>query len=668
MKVNHLIILILMVNLGLAQEVKFEKVSKEMLEEKFYVKDSSASAVVLARKVRIYYDYKQNSGFQVIRNVKERIKIYNKSGFGYATIKERLYKGSGAKESVGSLKGNTYNLENGQIVKSKIKGSEIFVSSLSKYRNEEKFTMPNVKEGSILEYEYRITSPYAYYIDEIPFQYYIPVQEEEVSVSIPEYFNFKTAVRGYLPVSPVVSSKFDKINFTSKSGVNQGLSVSEGYNNSNLNYTIKISTFYMKDVPALQRELYVNNMNNYRSAIKYELQFVKYPNSPPEEYATTWEKVIKKIYKNQNFGNQIEATRFLREDVQSIINGMVDNQQKTKAIFQHVQNRMSWNGIYGKYSNKGVKNAYKDKTGNVGDINLLLVAMLKEAGLNANPVLVSTRNHGVPLFPTREGFNYVVASVEEGDQIILLDACNKYTNVNLLPTKALNWFGRVVYEDGASEKISMFPKTNSKQMSMMNVNLKPNGDIEGKLRKNYTGQNAYLYRNSYNQIDQESYLEKVENDHGGMEISNYAVKNKTDLSKPIVESYDFYLESQAEVINDKIYFSPMFFDTEKENPFKLDKRDYPIDFAHPWQRRYIVNIAIPDGYEVISLPENLIMTLPENLGAFSYKLGKRGNTLQLKTDIQFNTAIIAPQDYAGVKELYKKMIEKETEKVVLSKI
>jgi hypothetical protein len=64
--------------------------------------------------------------------------------------------------------------------------------------------------------------------------------------------------------------------------------------------------------------------------------------------------------------------------------------------------------------NEGVKKAYKDKTGNVAEINLMLTAMLRYAGLNANPVLVSTRSNGIAIFPNRTAFNYVIAAVENG--------------------------------------------------------------------------------------------------------------------------------------------------------------------------------------------------------------------------------------------------------------
>ncbi len=652
-----------------AQEVKFGKVSKEELMESVYAKDSSAPAVVLYRDVDVSYSYAQSVGFQVITRVHERTKLFNKNGFKFATVTERLYKSKSDRESLSGLKAFTYTLENGEVVKTKLKSSEMFSKSLSKYHNEEKFTMPNVKEGSVVEYEYKIVSPFAYSIDEIVLQYDIPIQQQHINISIPEYFAFKPSMKGYLGINPKYGSKSGKINFQTKRKDQDDYTGKSYYSSSSVDYTIKTTNFTMRDVPALQKEPHVNNMNNYRSSINYELQYVKYPNSPMESFTTTWEKVVKTIYNSDSFGKQLTYSRFFKNQLNAVLAGASSDVEKMVAVFSHVQRHMNWNGYFGKYAEKGVKDAYEERTGNVADINLILVSMLREAGLTANPVLISTRDNGVPLFPTREGFNYVIASAQIADKTILLDACNKYTEPNLLPTSALNWSGRIIKENGSSSIVSVVPGKRSVTTEMMSVNLDVNGDISGKIRKSLTYYNAYLFRNTYNDVSEEDYLERLENTGAGMEISNYKVDNSKVLGKPIVESFDFYSENQLDIIGDKIYFSPLLFNTTKENPFKLEERNYPIDFTYPRQKKYILNITIPEGYTVTSKPEDLRLALENNMGSFIFRiLNPDTNTLQIMADFKINQAVIPVQAYGSIKELYKKIVEKETEKVVLSKI
>lgn len=661
-----LAILITTTSLVSAQDLKFGKVSKDELLEKVYAKDSAAVAAVLYSSKKIRYNYVTGSGFKIITEVHGRIKIYDKEGFDFATISERLYKKGGAKESLSGLKAFTYNLENGSIVKQKMSKSGVFSTSLSKYRDEEKFTLPNLKEGSVIEYEYKVTSPFAYNIDEIILQQDIPIKIQDISISTPEYFVFKPLMKGYLFAKPEYSSTSGRINFTTKSRSRTvgGTSFSQ----DEVDYMINTTKYKMTEVPALKEEPYVNAMDNYRSAVKYELQHVQYPQSVRESYSTTWEAVIKKIYENESFGGQLKLNRYYKEDLETLKNTSSSDAELIASIFMHVQKRMNWNSMYGYYAEKGVKNAYKDKTGNIADINLMLTSMLQTAGLDANPVLVSTRGHGVPMFPTREGFNYVVASVQLEGGSVLLDATNKYTKPNLLPTRALNWYGKLIKKDGTFNTLNLIPNKTSIESTKMSVQLLANGEIEGKLRKTHSDYNAYVFRNKYGSVNEDDYLEKLENKNEGMEISDYQIKNKNALGKAVMESFAFNLDNQGDVVGDKIYFSPLFHLAMIENPFKLDERNYPIDFTYPWQDRYVMNIVLPEGYVVASKPEDLNLGLADNMGGFKYKIVENGNSLQVLVDLKINKAVMSQEYYGAIKELFKNAVEKQTEKVVLSKI
>ena len=409
-------------------------------------------------------------------------------------------------------------------------------------------------------------------------------------------------------------------------------------------------------------------MDNYRSAINYELQYTQFPDSPRKEYTSTWEKVIKTIYDSKNFGDQLARSKYYKDDLTAILLNKYNESEKATAIFEFVQQRMNWNGLLGYYTDKGVKEAYTERTGNIADINLMLTAMFKEAGLKAEPVLISTRDHGVPLFPTMEGFNYVIASVDIDGEIILFDATNKYTAPNLLPTRTLNWDGKIIKENRTFNSVSVFPKALSQENLIMNMVINPDGMVNGKARNLSTGHLAYSFRNKYAGVNQDDYLEQIENEVIGLEIIDYSIDGHTTLQKPILEQYGFSLENQVDVVGNTIYFSPLFHKKTSTNPFKLEKRFYPIDFSYPHEKRYIVTIAIPEGYTISSKPENIKLVLPDDLGSFTYKIEENKENLQVLVDFKIKAAVLPAVHYEAVKQLYKIIVEKETEKVVLSKI
>ena len=294
-----------------SQEIKFGKVSKEELEEKFYPKDSTANAAYLYRYRRTYYEHDKNDGFKVITEVTERIKIYNKEGVKYGNIMIGFYKpDNGSDEKVTGIKGYSFNLNNGAIEKEKLKKSQIFDDKTSKYTTYKKIAMPNVKEGTVIDLKYRITSPYSRDIKNVKFQFAIPVKTLKARIEIPEYYGFKKEAKGYYSVPLHKSRKNGKLDYAYSE---RGAYNKESKYKGSIDYIVDIDEYKATNIPSLKdNEPYVSNIKNYRGGIQYELSFTKMPNSIPKYYSTTWEDVSKKIHNYKNFGNELKKQIILK--------------------------------------------------------------------------------------------------------------------------------------------------------------------------------------------------------------------------------------------------------------------------------------------------------------------------------------------------------------------
>ena len=629
-----------------AQNYKFRKVSKEELSEKVYAKDSTAPAAYLYVKRKSYYRYVNNEGLTLVTEIHKRIKFYSKEGFDYATETVNLYQSNGAEEKISGIKAYTYSLEEGKVVETKLEKDGIFKTKKTKNRNEVKFTMPNVKEGSVVEYTYKISSPYIQSIDEFVFQDAIPIKKMEASMRILEYFKFRQRQKGFLALVPKVESSRD----------------------ASLDLNVTTTSYDLEHVPAMKNENFVSDIRNYRAGVKFEIISLEIPGGTYKSYSKTWDDVVKTIYKSDSFGGELDKNSYFKDDLDVALEGVTGEEQKARKILEFAKEKVKWNKYRGYGADEGTKKAYKDGLGNSADINLMLVAMLKHANIIAHPVLVSTRDHGIPMFPTLEGYNYVIAAAKIGGEYRLLDATNSYTTLNVLPTRTLNWFGRMVSENGTSEIMDLMPKKKSMDMVMMNVNLNEDGSFEAKVRQQYTDNNAYMFRNIYNKGTEESFLEDMEKDQGDIEISEYALKNNGDLAKPIIQEYSVYKEDAIETISNKLYFSPMFHLCTTESPFKSEKREYPVDYGYPWEDKYMISIKVPEGYQVESAPESVVYTLPDNIGTFRYLVSANGGVINLRASLSSEAAIVPAEYYDYLKEFYRQIVEKEQEKIVLSKI
>ena len=647
------------------QSQKFDlgKVSLSELQEKLHPKDSSAAAAILFKKGRTYFNYDIKKGFYANHEIKIRIKIYKKEGFEWANFEVPFYIGyqNLNDETVQFSDGVTYNIENGNIVKTKLNSEGTFKGNVNENWKKATVTMPNVKVGSVIELKYTIKSENLTRFPIFQIQYSIPANHVEYCSEIPEYFVYKQLLTGY-------------VNVKSNSKLEQG---SQNYDNEygqshSMIYKQIKSTFEVDDVPALVKENYVDNMNNYRSSLQYELEATRYPNQPVKDYSQTWEGVAKIIYEDKTFGKELLERLYLLEDLKAIINNQdkgISDSDKMNVVFKFIQNKMNWNGEYGYYTDKGAKQAYLDRTGNVAEINFNLINMLNLAGISANPVLVSTREHGIPVFPGRTVFNYVIAAVEINGERILLDAVNKFTTVNILPLNVLNWNGRLIRQDGTSEEIKLVPNKPSRQNYNLSVAIAKDGNISGKYLVQKTDYEALVFREREANMKSENYLEKKENEFNGIEISDYTIENKNlDLSKAIIERFTFASNNHCEIIGGKMFINPLLFFTMNKNPFVQEKRKMPIYFGYPIQEKYNLNFVIPEGYQVESIPKPMKIATEDKALAFFVNSIVNGNHVQITVAKEINVGIASADHYDGLKDFYQKVIEMQHEKIVLKKI
>ncbi|MFN7099404.1 MAG: DUF3857 domain-containing protein [Flavobacterium sp.] len=662
-----ILFIILSINNIVAQEFKLGKVSIEELQEKRHPKDSTASAAILFEKGVVSFEYSQSEGFKMITEVTTRIKIYKKEGYEWATKAIGYYIGSNSKDALSFSDVVSYNLVDGKIEKIKLKSDGLFDEKVNKYWNQKKITFPNVKEGSILEYKYTLRSSRFSELTEWSFQSSIPVNYSEFKTLIPEYFVYNPNLKGFIVPKISKESGNKLLSYSYRPEPTPGASVVATTTQEKLEFIEYRTTYLAENLPAMKQEAFVNNISNYTTSVAHELSLVKFPNQPMKTLSTDWASVTKTIYNSDDFGAELNKTGYFEEDLTNVLNGLTSTDEKIHAIFNHVKKSVKWDGYYGYSCNDGIKKAYKDKTGNVGEINLMLTAMLRHANLNANPVLVSTRSNGISFFPSRTAFNYVISAIEVEDGLMLLDATEPNSSPNILPLRVLNWEGRLIRKDGSSIEVDLMPKKPSTDAVNLKYTFTPDGFLTGKLSRRRNDYIAMTFKDNVEKLKEEAYLENFENENNKIEVSDYErVLDKTP-GAPVVESFSFKGGDLSEVINGAVYINPMLFLKLEQNPFKQETRDYPIDYGFPVVEKYNITVDIPEGYVVNAMPTPVILNLDENLGQFKFLISKTDSAVQVVVMLQINAPIIGADYYEILKGFYQRMIEKQNEKIILVK-
>ncbi|SFU49774.1 Transglutaminase-like superfamily protein [Pustulibacterium marinum] len=646
MKKLSLFIFLLTATTLFAQEYDFGKVTKEELEEKEYESDPDAHAAILQNH-RETYLVSGVDDWKIVTEIYKKIKIYDKDGFDFATEAVDLYKNAGTRETIRKIKAVTYNLENGKVVESKLDKDQIFETNLAYSYFETKFTLPNVKAGSVIEISYEINSPFYTNFEDVIYQYDVPVKKFYTEVRVLKGMHYKQSGKG---------EGFSLLQTSHETKVDH-----------RLGQDVDVYRFTGENIPALKQESYVDNIDNYRGGIVFELDYIQI-GTYFRSYSQTWTDVAQRIGSQTDYKDDLDKARFVDDLVDPIIAGTTDPVEKMNKIFNYVKKEFTWNELDGKYFYNGLKKTVKEKKGNSGDINLLLIVMLRYAGIDANPVVISTKDNMVPLFPTLDRLNYVIAHAQIGEEEFLMDATREFSEVNVLPVNDYNWQG--IYINNTKLRWKKIPLRQPEQSFVsadLMFTLSEDGSAEGKMRKIYDKHHAMNFRKAFKDVKLDDYLMEMESDYGGIEISDYKPVNTDASNKKAMESFSFFYDEAAEEIGGKLYMEPLVFLSRTESPFLAETREYPIDFGFPYESKKNVIVTIPEGYVVEHLPQSSKMELPDGIGEVVYLASKTPTGFRISYDLKINYAMVSQPYYIHLKDFFSKMVEIESEKIILSK-
>ncbi|MBB6612327.1 DUF3857 domain-containing protein [Pontibacter sp. Tf4] len=623
---------------GLAQVSKFGVVTNDELTMKQYPLDTAAGAVILFDK-----GYTKFGARGIVMERHVRIKVLKKTGYEWANFEVPYI----MKGKMLELKGITYNLENGVVQQSKLDPESAFDEKYYEDWYLKKFTLPNVKEGSVMDVTYTIQLVTAFYnLPAWEFQRTIPTAWSEYHAEIPNHITYKFLMQGYHPLHS--SDKQSKAAYSATGTSHQ-------------------YTWIMKDVPALREENFITTLKDYQTRIEFELQQIHFPGKPVQQVIGNWEEITKELMKNSLFGGQINGKTGFKNVVAPILAESKTREEAAEKIYDHVRTRMTWNKVYGfGPASLTLRKAYDDAKGNIGDINLLLIAMLREASFDANPVLVSTRNNGRPPLssPLVTKFNYLVAQVEINGKEYLLDATEPLLPFGLLPERALNAEGHLI-KTNASRWIALTPGTHSKFLTI-EAAFTPQGELNGKMSESAGGYYALELRKALSEQGEEKFSESLAREAGNYKLAKPTIQAKDELRKPLQINYEVSSGGMGQ-LTDIIYLNPLLSFGKTENPLKLDERLYPVDFVHPIDETIIANYTIPDGYVVDEAPKGAVVSLPEDGGRFTFMVQQNGNQLQVMSRMSISKPLFYVPEYPYLKEFYNQIIAKHAEQIVLKK-
>jgi len=644
----------------IAQDFPFGKTDDSVfsinLNMKRYSKDTSAHAVVLAEfaSARIAAFGTRVTGLVFEYHVK--IKFFDNSNFNLGTVRIPLrdYARNVQHDGVRALKGLTfYADDNGSTQSAKLDTAKVYETRENSGYITLKFAMPAMRAGCIIEYKYEIWSPYNYGIPTWYFQSDIPKIYSEYNVHIPSCFNYNILLKGPLKLTKNVA-KAERSCFTINGVTNPCSDI----------------TYAIADVPAFIEEEYTSSPNNFKSAIKFELADYTLYFGEAQKFTSDWKDIDKLLKNSPYFGGQFNKAKFIQRLIPGTISAEADKLTKAHKIYQFIQKNYKWNQVYGIECQQGLEKLPEMHGGDVADINLALAATLRSAGMQADPVLLSTRENGIvdKVYPTLNDFDYVIVKLNIDDKEYFLDATDPLLAFGLLPLRCLNGQGRVISASGASYWADLTTLQKKTSTYSFDITLNENGKLSGVITIYSSGYSGFEKREKIRRFNTtDEFVEDVNAHSPKLKIIKAEITNIDSLDLPLVETYEVEIKNYIKNGDKQLNFDPFLGEYISTNPLKMDDRTYPVDFGMPSNVRVAITLHVPAQYKIDNHPKNINLILPGHGGKFATYFEAADNMVNFSYVIQLNNAVYDPEEYQTLKELYTQIILAEKTPITLLK-
>lgn len=627
----------------------YGKIDKADLQLKECEFDKDAEAYKLLSYSDVHYDI-VGDDIEIITDERTRIKILKDKGLDEANIKVRFYS-KARYEDIKNISGVTYNLDDaGNVVTTKLDNSSIYVKKINNQFSEVTFTMPDVKVGSVFEYKFTDVKKSLGNVDDWYFQDDIPTRFSMYRILIPNIFRFINQVLAYQNVdqkSEVINSNIY-------------------YHGGLVSDRAEEKTYSLKNVPALREEPFMGAEKDYLQRVVSQLQRIVYNDGQVEEVMSSWPKLTDQLLDDEDFGLQLKKNLAHTKSLDDSLKNIQGDYNKMIAIYNYVRANMNWNNSEHIYSSQGVKTAWDKKSGSNAEINFILIDLLRDAGIKAFPLLVSTKDNGTvnTIYPFLDQFNCTMTCVLIGDHKYFLNAADKYNPSNLIPYDVLDNEGFIVDKEYGGWVTLSDPKDRWKNVVWYSAQITPDAEMEGKAT-------IYSYGYSKNprvkkwKEEKSSFEDYFTKDLTGLKVKNIELKYEDVDTMPLQQKLDFTLPVNAS--GDFKYFTLNLFQGLEKNPFIADERKTDIDFNYPQSYTLIGKVDLPDDYEFDDLPKSIKMIMPDSSITLQRLIQRDNNEINFRITLDFERSVYSANSYPDFQEFYKKLFSTLNEQIVIKK-
>jgi hypothetical protein len=320
---------------------------------------------------------------------------------------------------------------------------------------------------------------------------------------------------------------------------------------------------------------------------------------------------------------------------------------------------------------RNVQDVWKQGYGNGNQIAWLFLALVRAAGIPADPAIVSTRDLHIfnanAMNPNDLNSNVVVVTLDGKE--LYLDPGTPLVPFGTLPWSETAVLGLRLAKDGGTWIHTPLSKsTDSRTERKARLKLTPSGTLEGKVTVTYTGQEALwrrLEERNEDDADRKQFLEdQIKSDiPSGAEVE---LSNRPDwdgASQPLVAEYGLKLPGWAARAGQRSLLPVGLFGAQEKHAFQHTVRIHPLYFNFPHQSADSVSIELPAAWQVSSVPKPCKV----DRASLVYSASTEGETgsLLLNRELTVGAMLVKTEYYPTVQDFFQAVRAGDEEQVIL---
>lgn len=630
------------------QAMDWGQIPAEDLQMTTYAPDTLAQAIVLGDQGYMDVSTSNSGQYEWFLRRHKRVKILSESAIKDQGDVVIYYMHKDGRDQLRRVQAQTIATD-GTITT--IDKEEVYIEKINEYWSKASFSFPEVTVGSILEYRYehfskRVLSPNPWV-----FRGSLPVRSS--------YFKFACSA----PITYTYLLQGAEFMTAEKTSTGEEL-----LRLGDTKIHVDGAQFWLQNGGAVEKEPYMTALDDYYINVRFQASATISSTGFSTSVYGTWEETNQDLLSDEDLGllfKRKNKYKKLLEAANTVIDASASQEEILYDINRFITKEIRWNEKYGIWAKQSPNDAFSTHQASLPEIQYAALALLREYGIKAYPVLLSTRNNGAMIqsFPFLDQFNYVVIIVEIENLARLVDFSDPYLKPGTIRPEALNGYGFMLHEENPAW-ITLGISTVQDIMAW-NAKITADGNLEGEMK---TTMNTISARAERLQMNTKSlgeiWTSRLPN---GNNWSELAVDNEEDIRQPLTIKGKFMIPEAGFTNDDFLYVSPVIYTGFITNPFKREKRDYPVDFPYSFEEKSIYQYELPEGYTVESLPKNSTLVLPNNDAIFQYMARETNGKISILIVLKVVKTLYPPEEYSALRDLFAEAAQKMQEQIVLRK-